>query len=95
VTLKHIPKRILKKMKTREQVEDLSIDLGFPINIPVIKRLRRDGRCRIYYCSMSKLPRDVYVYGTAVYKLKPKDKCNRYDGEEISSTKSIDRKSWL
>ena len=38
-----------------------SLDLSFPFNLTVYKRITSHGYCKIFYCSEHMLPRDAYV----------------------------------
>ena len=38
-----------------------SLDLNFPFNLTIYKRILKHGDCKIFYCSEHMLQRDAYV----------------------------------
>lgn len=39
-----------------------SLDLMFPFNMTVYKRIKKDGRCKIIYCGEHLFNRDLYIF---------------------------------
>jgi len=71
-------KTIQKAIKTHTTE---SLILTFPINLPAYNRVRKNGRCKIIYCSADMLNRALYIYrdnvdiGTVVPEVVP---CPKY-----------------
>ena len=55
-----IDRNILKVAVKTHTTE--SLNLSFPINIPLYNRIKKYGQCRIIYCSADILKRALYIY---------------------------------
>ena len=63
VTRADLKKSSKYKIETALKKHDSdSLDLIFPFNLTVYKRLLKDGKCRILYCSERMFNRDLYIY---------------------------------
>ncbi|MFH1621702.1 MAG: hypothetical protein ABIA97_01075 [Candidatus Omnitrophota bacterium] len=58
--LNKIDKNTLKVAVKTHTTESLNI--SFPINVPLYNRIKKYGQCRIIYCSADMLKRALYIY---------------------------------
>ena len=50
-----VTNQLLRKRKTGEQLWQ------FPVGVSVLNKVRKEGKCSIYYCLLAKMNREVYI----------------------------------
>ena len=72
----------LPKAKVRSAIRnhDLeSLALSFPLNFSAYKKVKRDGECKILFCSQDMLKRDLYIDRDNAGSIRPEIRpCPRY-----------------